>query len=228
MQKLITSINRFSLNSSGSKIRNFNKINLKNNFSSLFKFQRNFHVEVGGAPHSHDHHHKNVGKFTPVNVVEFPQNLTQEQKKTMKKFEIYRFNPDTGTEEFTSYYLNLKECGPMYLDALIKIKDNIDPTLSFRRSCREGICGSCSMNIDGKNTLACLSYIENDISLVSKCKPLPYFTVIRDLVVDMTHFYSQYKSIQPVLKRKTPKEPGQKEYYQSEEDRKKLDSIINN
>jgi succinate dehydrogenase (ubiquinone) iron-sulfur subunit len=104
-----------------------------------------------------------------------------------------------------SYYIDLKECGPMVLDALIKIKDEMDPTLSFRRSCREGICGSCSMNIDGRNTLACLSYIDTNADLPSNIKPLPYFNVVRDLVVDMTNFYTQYKSINPYLQRKTPK-----------------------
>jgi len=113
----------------------------------------------------------------------------------------------------------------MVLDALIKIKDELDSTLSFRRSCREGICGSCSMNIDGRNTLACLSYIDMDYNVPSKINPLPYFQVVKDLVVDMTLFYTQYKSINPYLQRKTPKEPGQKEFYQSVEDRAKLDML---
>jgi succinate dehydrogenase (ubiquinone) iron-sulfur subunit len=93
----------------------------------------------------------------------------------------------------------------MILDALIEIKDEMDPTLAFRRSCREGICGSCSMNIDGRNTLACLSYIDTDLSKPTKINPLPYFSVLKDLVVDMTNFYIQYKAIHPVLMRKTPK-----------------------
>ena len=90
-------------------------------------------------------------------------------------------------------------------NALTKIKDEMDPTLTFRRSCREGICGSCSMSIDGRNTLACLSYIDTDICAPSTVKPLPFFTVMKDLVVDMTNFYMQYKAITPVLLRKTPK-----------------------
>jgi succinate dehydrogenase (ubiquinone) iron-sulfur subunit len=95
----------------------------------------------------------------------------------------------------------MKKCGPMILDALIKIKDEIDPTLSFRRSCREGICGSCSMNIDGRHHLACLCAIpkNNDKSVIS---PLMFMFVLKDLVVDMSHFYAQYKSIEPFLKRK--------------------------
>jgi hypothetical protein len=127
--------------------------------------------------------------------------------KKMKRFDVYRFDPNNFTDpsKVNSYYIDLTECGPMVLDALIKIKDEFDPTLAFRRSCREGICGSCSMNIDGRNTLACLSYIDTDIDRSSKINPLPYFQVIKDLVVDMTHFYSQYKSIQPYLQRKTPK-----------------------
>lgn len=99
----------------------------------------------------------------------------------------------------------------MFLDALIKIKDTIDPTLSFRRSCREGICGSCAMNMDGRHHLACLCAIpKTGKSVVS---PLMGMLVIKDLVVDMTHFYSQYKAIDPYLKRKNVKKVGDKEYY---------------
>merc|ERR1712113_1229768 len=90
----------------------------------------------------------------------------------------------------------------MMLDALIKIKDEEDSTLSFRRSCREGICGSCSMNIDGSNGLACLTAIDRDTSKASSVNPLPHMFVIRDLVVDMSNFYAQYKSIEPFLKKK--------------------------
>lgn len=112
----------------------------------------------------------------------------------------------------------------MVLDALIKIKNEIDPTLSFRRSCREGICGSCSMNIKGGNTLACISPIERDTKPL-KIYPLPHMYVIKDLVPDMTHFYKQYKSIEPFLKQKT--EPaGNTENLQSIEDRAKLVRFI--
>ena len=115
----------------------------------------------------------------------------------------------------------MKKCGPMILDALIKIKDEIDPTLSFRRSCREGICGSCSMNIDGRHHLACLCAIpkNNDKSVIS---PLMFMFVLKDLVVDMSLFYAQYKSIQPWLQRKDESKLGQKQYLQSVDDRQKL------
>ena len=138
---------------------------------------------------------------------DFNNNLTPEQKDKMKRFDIYRFDPENleSPKKVMSYYLDLKECGPMVLDALIQIKDEVDHTLTFRRSCREGICGSCSMNIDGRNTLACLSYIDTDLRKPSKVNPLPYFSVLKDLVVDMTNFYIQYKAIHPVLMRKTPK-----------------------
>lgn len=124
----------------------------------------------------------------------------------MKRFDIFRSDPNDPDDKprFVSYYINLSECGPMVLDALIKIKDEIDPTLSFRRSCREGICGSCAMNVDGRHHLACLCSISknNEKSMVS---PLMGMFVLKDLVVDLTHFYSQYKSIDPYLMRKTPK-----------------------
>jgi hypothetical protein len=132
--------------------------------------------------------------------------LTDQQKSKLKKIDIYRYNPEEkDTKQITSYYIDLEDCGPMVLDALIKIKDEKDSTLAFRRSCREGICGSCSMNIDGRNTLACLAYIDKNLEETSKVMPLPYFSVIRDLVVDMTNFYIQYKSIHPVLMRKNEK-----------------------
>ena len=132
--------------------------------------------------------------------------LSDQQKSKLKKIDIYRYNPEEkDTKQITSYYIDLEDCGPMVLDALIKIKDEKDSTLAFRRSCREGICGSCSMNIDGRNTLACLAYIDKNLDETSKVMPLPYFSVIRDLVVDMTNFYIQYKSIHPVLMRKNAK-----------------------
>jgi succinate dehydrogenase (ubiquinone) iron-sulfur subunit len=111
----------------------------------------------------------------------------------------------------------------MMLDALVKIKNEIDPTLTFRRSCREGICGSCSMNIEGGNTLACLSRIDKDVSKEVKIYPLPNTFVIKDLVPDLTNFYRQYKSIEPFLKQK--KAAPERENLQSIEDRKKLDGL---
>lgn len=122
------------------------------------------------------------------------------------------------------YTINLDQCGPMILDALIKIKNEIDPTLSFRRSCREGICGSCAMNVDGTNTLACLCKIDVNSSKMP-IRPLPHMYVVRDLIPDLTHFYKQYASIEPWLKQKNPPKSTDKENLQSIEDRKKLDGL---
>ncbi|KAJ6119889.1 Succinate dehydrogenase iron-sulfur subunit [Penicillium sp. IBT 18751x] len=145
---------------------------------------------------------------------------------SMKTFKVYRWNPDKPTEKPTmeSYQLDLKKTGPMMLDALIRIKNEIDPTLTFRRSCREGICGSCAMNIDGVNTLACLCRIPTDTAQESRIYPLPHTYVVKDLVPDLTLFYKQYKSIKPYLQRDTPTADGL-ENRQSPEDRKKLDGL---
>jgi len=123
---------------------------------------------------------------------EFDQGLTVEEKKTMKRIDIYRSNPNDPEDKpkYMTYYVDMKSCGPMFLDALIKIKDEIDPTLSFRRSCREGICGSCSMNIDGRHHLACLCGIPKDNNEKSVISPLMFMFVLKDLVVDMSHFYA--------------------------------------
>lgn len=160
-------------------------------------------------------------------TVEFDQGLSEDQKKKMKRFDIYRANPNDPSDrpKYVSYYIDMTKCGPMFLDALIKIKDEIDPTLSFRRSCREGICGSCAMNIDGRHHLACICPINKENTEKSTISPLMFMFVLKDLVVDMSHFYAQYKSIDPYLKRKTPKEPGQREFLQSVEDRKLLDGL---
>ncbi|CEP19792.1 hypothetical protein [Parasitella parasitica] len=143
-----------------------------------------------------------------------------------KTFEIYRWNPDKPTEKpiLKKYQVDLNACGPMVLDALIKIKNEQDSTLTFRRSCREGICGSCAMNIEGGNTLACISKINKDVSKSVKIYPLPHMNIVKDLVPDLTHFYKQYKSIEPYLKQKNPPTTG-KENLQSIEDRKKLDGL---
>ena len=141
-----------------------------------------------------------------------------------KTFQIYRWSPDNPSKpQLQEYKINLRECGPMVLDALIKIKNEIDPTLTFRRSCREGICGSCAMNIDGCNGLACLTKIPAGSE--STVTPLPHMFVVKDLVVDMTNFYNQYKSIEPWLKRKTPPPVEGKEVPQSKKDRAKLDGM---
>ncbi|KAJ0230107.1 Succinate dehydrogenase [Hirschfeldia incana] len=146
------------------------------------------------------------------------------KSSNLKTFQIYRWNPDNPSKpELQDYQIDLKDCGPMVLDALIKIKNEMDPSLTFRRSCREGICGSCAMNIDGCNGLACLTKIESGAKETT-ITPLPHMFVIKDLVVDMTNFYNQYKSIEPWLKRKSPEEGG-KEILQSKKDRAKLDGM---
>jgi succinate dehydrogenase (ubiquinone) iron-sulfur subunit len=124
----------------------------------------------------------------------------------MKTFQIYRWNPDEPTEKprMQSYTLDLNKTGPMVLDALIRVKNELDPTLTFRRSCREGICGSCAMNINGTNTLACLCRIPAEDTADMKIYPLPHTYVVKDLVPDLTLFYKQYKSIKPYLQRDTP------------------------
>ncbi|KAF5328277.1 hypothetical protein D9611_014762 [Ephemerocybe angulata] len=133
-----------------------------------------------------------------------------EKPVLMKEFKIYRWNPDTPEEKPTlqSYKIDLNQTGPMILDALIKIKNEIDPTLTFRRSCREGICGSCAMNIDGQNTLACLCRIDRAPQKDSKIYPLPHMFIVKDLVPDLTQFYKQYKSIQPWLQNDNPATNG--------------------
>jgi len=141
--------------------------------------------------------------------------------KNTKKFAIYRFKPQESDEdaknpELDICHLDTSSCGPMVLDAIIKIKEEMMPDLAFRRSCREGICGSCAMNIDGRNTLACtkpISEIKGDV----KIYPLPHMPVVKDLVTDLTVFYQHYHSVKPWL-HATPKE-GQKEYVQSQEER---------
>lgn len=126
-----------------------------------------------------------------------------EKDAKMKTFHIYRWNPDepASKPKMQSYTLDLNKTGPMMLDALIRIKNEVDPTLTFRRSCREGICGSCAMNIDGVNTLACLCRIPTETTKESRIYPLPHTYVVKDLVPDMTQFYKQYRSIKPYLQR---------------------------
>ena len=147
-------------------------------------------------------------------------------RNTLKTFKIYRFNPEIHAKPFyEKFKINTKECGPMVLDALIKIKNEKDSSLTFRRSCREGICGSCAMNIDGVNTLACLSSIPKDDKEVV-LNPLPHMYVIKDLVPDMTNFYQQYKSIKPWLVQKAENKPEKgKENIQSKEERDKLQDM---
>jgi succinate dehydrogenase / fumarate reductase, iron-sulfur subunit len=146
-----------------------------------------------------------------------------EGKGSWKEFRVYRWNPDDGANpRIDTYWIDQAQCGPMVLDALIKIKNEIDPTLAFRRSCREGICGSCSMNIDGGNALACLKAVE-DVKGVVNVFPLPHMEIIKDLVPDLTDFYAQHASIEPWLKTSTSTPP--KEWRQAREDREKLDGL---
>ena len=137
-------------------------------------------------------------------------------------FEVYRYDPDKDKEPYMQRYeLELDGSERMLLDALIKLK-KLDETLSFRRSCREGICGSDGMNINGKNGLACLISL-NSLPNKIVVRPLPGLPVIRDLVVDMSMFYRQYEKVQPYLINNTP--APAKERKQSPEDREKIDGL---
>lgn len=143
--------------------------------------------------------------------------------KRTKEFKVYRWNPDDGKNPVVdTYEVDLDSCGPMVLDALIKIKNEQDPTLTFRRSCREGVCGSCAMNIDGSNTLACTKAIE-DVKKDVKVYPLPHMKVVKDLVPDMTNLYAQYATIKPWLQSES--EPPTRERLQSRGEREELDGL---
>lgn len=153
-----------------------------------------------------------------------------EGAKRVRNVNIYRWDPDDVDDKgkpknprMDTYQIDLDDCAPMVLDALIKIKDEMDSTVTFRRSCREGICGSCAMNIDGTNTLACIKPID-DVKGDINIYPLPHMKVVKDLVPDMGHFYAQYESIKPWLQTATP-QPGSRERLQSPEDRAKLDGL---
>ncbi|MCE0482297.1 Succinate dehydrogenase [Datura stramonium] len=188
-----------------------------------------------------------IGQQHGEEAVESVGNLRKTMKLTddkakIKEFRIYRWSPDNANQKpfLQSFFVDLPSCGPMelkeandssssssakqVLDALQKIKGEEDSSLSYRRSCREGICGSCAMNINGVNTVACLKPIDTDTSKPTTITPLPHMFVIKDLVVDLTNFYQQYKSIEPWLKtRKSPSDG--REYRQTPEDRKKLDGL---
>ena len=141
----------------------------------------------------------------------------------VKAFRIYRWNPDDDANpRVDTYRIDLDKCGPMVLDAIIKIKNEIDPTLTFRRSCREGICGSCAMNIDGLNTLACTKAID-EIDGDVRIYPLPHMPVVKDLIPDLTHFYAQHAAVKPWLE--TSSAMPEREWRQSPEDRRKLDGL---
>ncbi len=141
----------------------------------------------------------------------------------LREFRIYRWDPDgESNPRVDTYFVDLDDCGPMVLDAIIWIKNKIDPTLTFRRSCREGICGSCAMNIDGANTLACTKGME-EITGPVRIYPLPHMPVVKDLVPDLTRFYAQHASIEPWLKTSTP--ARENEWKQAPVDREKLDGL---
>ena len=145
------------------------------------------------------------------------------ESKNIKKINVYRWDPEKNENpRLDSYEVDMDNCGPMVLDALIKIKNEIDPTLTFRRSCREGVCGSCAMNIDGSNTLACTKSakeVEGELNIY----PLPHMPVIKDLVPNLKGLYKQYQSIEPWMQAETPSDGMEKR--QSKEDRSKLDGL---
>jgi len=146
-----------------------------------------------------------------------------EGAKNVRRFNVYRWSPDDGENpRIDSYELDLDATGPMVLDALIKIKNEVDATLTFRRSCREGVCGSCAFNIDGTNTLACtkpIADIEGDVDVY----PLPHMPVVKDLVPDLNDAYAQLASIEPWIKTDTP--APERERLQSPEERAELDGL---
>jgi succinate dehydrogenase / fumarate reductase iron-sulfur subunit len=145
------------------------------------------------------------------------------EAQNQTEFRVYRWNPDDNQNpRLDTYFVDRSDCGPMVLDALIWIKSKIDPTLTFRRSCREGICGSCAMNIDGTNTLACTKCTD-DIKGAVKIYPLPHLPVIKDLVPDLSVFYAQHASIEPWLQTETP--APEKEWLQGPDERAKLDGL---
>ena len=150
------------------------------------------------------------------------KNYTKSKK--LKKFKIYRWDPDKNENpRVDTYEIDLEKCGPKVLDALIKIKDEIDTTLTFRRSCREGVCGSCAMNVNGINTLSCIKPIDeikNDV----KIYPLPHMRVIKDLVPDLSEAYKQYESIKPWLDSKNKSVNGNQNLQENKQTQKQRQS----
>jgi succinate dehydrogenase / fumarate reductase iron-sulfur subunit len=141
--------------------------------------------------------------------------------KRLFKMRIYRWNSDKmANPQLDTFELDRDESGPMVLDALISVKATHDSSLAFRRSCREGICGSCSMNINGVNRLACTTPIDEFKSEL-RIYPLPHMEVIKDLIVDLKNFYEQYASIEPWLK--NDNSLTNEEQRQSIQERSKID-----
>ena len=165
-----------------------------------------------------------MGKFQlPANSkVEKGNTFSHSGKDAqIRRFKVYRWSPDDDNNpRLDQFDIDINRCAPMVLDALIKIKTDYDPSLAFRRSCREGICGSCSMNIGGINQLACttpIQSIKGEICIY----PLPHLEVIKDLIPDLSHFYSQYALIEPWLKR--TELPIKGERLQTPKDRDQID-----
>src|SRR6266513_2412939 len=142
--------------------------------------------------------------------------------RAVRTVRIYRFNPDSGANpRLDTFELDARSCGPMVLDTLILIKANVDSSLTFRRSCREGICGSCAMNINGVNRLACTT-ATRDLAPEIRIYPLPALPVVKDLVPDLSNFYAQYASVKPWLQTRTPV-PADRERLQSKEEQERID-----
>ena len=140
----------------------------------------------------------------------------------VRTFRIYRFDPDSGQNpRVDTFELDVSGCGPMVLDGLISIKASVDSSLTFRRSCREGICGSCAMNINGVNRLACTTSM-HELGREIRIYPLPHMPVVKDLVPDLTQFYAQYASVKPWLQAQTPAPPDH-ERLQSKEEQEQID-----
>ena len=164
---------------------------------ATFRLPKNFQIEKGATYSCSGQH----GRVRPV--------------------KIYRWNSDDGRKpRLDTFDVDIDECGPMVLDALISIKSDHDASLAFRRSCREGICGSCSMNINGTNQLACTTPMDSMDSEI-QVYPLPHLEVIKDLIVDLSQFFAQYASIEPWLK--NDKSPLSGERLQSIEERNRID-----
>ena len=157
-------------------------------------------------------------------LVEGDYYKTSSKSNNIKNFRVYRWSPDDEKNpRVDTYEVDLNDCGPMVLDAVMKIKNEIDTSLTFRRSCREGICGSCAMNIDGTNTLACTKAIA-DVKGDVKIYPLPHMPVIKDLVTNLKNLYKQLKSIKPWLIKQSRNESSE-ENIQSRNEREKLDGL---
>ena len=142
--------------------------------------------------------------------------------KNIKKVNVYRWDPSTNlNSSVDTFEFDMDNCGPKVLDILFKIKNEIDPSLTFRRSCAHGVCGSCAMNIDGVNTLACIKS-HKDINGDLNVYPLPHLKVVKDLIGDLTTLYKQYESIKPWLQTE-PNGKEKEEINQSQKDREKED-----